>query len=61
MENLDLEKALEIIEGEAESLIFYEDYRKAIDMIDELKEIFEVKKESKIKMRGNHRLVAFLI
>ena len=41
MENL--EKALEFIEGEAECLKDYEDYRKVMDMLDELKNIFKAK------------------
>ena len=38
MENL--EKAFEFIEGEAECISNYEDYHKVMNMLDELKEIF---------------------
>ena len=41
MEILTTNKLLEILEGEAECIQNYEDYRIAMDCIDQLKEIFE--------------------
>ena len=38
----DIKKALEIIEGEAECLKDYEEFRNVMDMVDELKKIFKV-------------------
>lgn len=40
MEKLTVNKLLEILEGEAECIQNYEDYRIAMDCIDQLKEIF---------------------
>lgn len=40
MENLTVSKLLEILEGEAECIQNYENYRIAMDCIDQLKEIF---------------------
>ena len=41
MERLTTNKLLEILEGEVECIQNYEDYRIAMDCIDQLKEIFE--------------------
>ena len=40
----ELKQALEIIEGEAECLINYEDFQKVMNMIDEIREIFNKNK-----------------
>lgn len=41
MEKLTVYKLLDMLEGEAGCIQNYEDYRIAIDRIDELKEIFD--------------------
>ena len=49
MEKLTTSKLLEILEGEAECIQNYEDYRIAMDCIDQLKEIFEDNDNAKTK------------
>lgn len=41
----ELKKALEIVEGEAECLEDYEEFRRVMDMLDELKNIFKLNLE----------------
>ena len=48
MEKLTVNKLLEILEGEAECIQSYEDYRIAMDCIDQLKEIFDNNEKKKV-------------
>jgi len=49
MEKLTVNKLLEILEGEAECIQNYEDYRIAMDCIDQLQEIFDDNEKRKLK------------
>ena len=49
MEKLTVSKLLQILEGEAEYIQNYEDYRIAMDCIDQLQEIFDDNEKRKLK------------
>lgn len=49
MEKLTVSKLLQILEGEAECIQNYEDYRIAMDCIDQLQAIFDDNEKQKLK------------